>query len=113
MRIGPRQLILAAAAIMVVSLMGVVLQGGQAAAQGKPMMGDDVFKNVQALKGLSVDDFMLTMGIISAATGSDCVGCHPSAGTDNVDWALDTPRKRTARRMVQMVTAINRDHFNG
>ncbi len=47
---------------------------------------------------------MLTMGIMSAAVGSDCVGCHPSAGTDQVDWALDTPRKRTARRMVQMVT---------
>src|SRR6478609_6352116 len=56
---------------------------------------------------------LLTMGIMSAAVGSDCVGCHPSAGTDHVDWALDTPRKRTARRMVLMVTAINRDHFNG
>src|SRR5207237_10183109 len=36
-----------------------------------------------------------------------------SAGTDHVDWALDTPRKRTARSMVQMVAAINRDNFNG
>jgi len=53
------------------------------------------------------------MGIMSAAVGSDCVGCHPSAGTDHVDWALDTPRKRTARRMVQMVAAINRDNFGG
>ena len=106
-------MILAAAAIMVASLTGVVLQGGQAAAQAKPMMVEDVFKNVQALKGIGVDDFMLTMGIMSAAVGSDCVGCHPSAGTDHVDWALDTPRKRTARRMVQMVTAINRDNFGG
>ena len=111
MRIGSRQMILAAAAIMVVWLIG--LQGRQAAAQGKPMIADDVFKNVQALKGLSVDDFLLTMGIISAAVGSDCVGCHPSAGTDHVDWAFDTPRKLTARRMVQMVTAINRDNFGG
>jgi len=79
----------------------------------KPRMVEDVFKNVQALKGIGVDDFMLTMGIMSAAVGSDCVGCHPSAGTDHVDWAFDTPRKRTARRMVDMVTAINRDNFNG
>ena len=50
---------------------------------------------------------------MSAAVGSDCVGCHPSAGTDHVDWALDTPRKQTARRMAQMVTTINRDNFNG
>src|SRR5256886_9807772 len=77
------------------------------------MMVDDVFKNVQALKGIGVDDFLLTMGIMSAAVASDCVGCHPSAGSDHVEWGLDTPRKRTARRMVQMVTAINRDNFNG
>jgi len=92
---------------------GLAAQGGQAAAPAKPTMVEDVFKNVQALKGIGVDDFLLTMGIMSAAVGSDCVGCHPSAGTDHVDWALDTPRKRTARRMVQMVTAINRDNFNG
>jgi len=79
----------------------------------KPRIVEDVFKNVQVLKGIGVDDFMLTMGIMSAAVGSDCVGCHPSAGTDHVDWALDTPRKRTARRMVEMVAALNRDSFNG
>lgn len=80
---------------------------------GSPPMAEDLFKNVQALKGIGVDDFLLTMGIMSAAVGSDCVGCHPSAGTDHVDWAVDTPRKRTARRMIQMVTTINRDNFNG
>lgn len=108
-------MIRAAAAIMIVWLghRAFALQGGQPAAQTKPMMVEEVFKNVQALKGIGVDDFLLTMGIMSAAVGSDCVGCHPSAGTDHVDWALDTPRKRTARRMVQMVTTINRENFGG
>ena len=108
----------AAAAVMLAARIGAghqvsARQGGQAPAPRKPPLVDDVFKNVQALKGIGVDDFMLTMGIMSAAVGSDCVGCHPSAGTDHVDWALDTPRKRTARRMVQLVTAINRDTFGG
>ena len=110
-------MILGAAAVMVARLIGVgqhaLAQAPQAAPAGRPPLVDDVFKNVQALKGIGVDDFLLTMGIMSAAVGSDCVGCHPSAGTDHVDWALDTPRKRTARRMVLMVTAINRDNFNG
>lgn len=88
-------------------------QQAQAPTQSRPPTVDDTFKNVQALKGLTVDDFMLTMGIMSAAVGSDCVGCHPSAGMDRVDWAADTPRKRTARRMVQMVTDINRTSFGG
>ena len=117
MRIGSRQVFLAAAGVMVAALIGIgqrasALQGSQAAPP-KPPMVEDVFKNVQALKGIGVDDFLLTMGIMSAAVGSDCVGCHPSAGTTAVAWALDTPRKRTARRMVQMVTAINRDNFGG
>jgi photosynthetic reaction center cytochrome c subunit len=117
MRYGSRQIIAAAIAIVLATATGMgrraLAQRGPAAAPTKPKMVEDVFKNVQALKSVGVDDFLLTMGIMSAAVGSDCVGCHPSAGTDHVDWALDTPRKRTARRMVQMVAAINRDHFNG
>jgi hypothetical protein len=117
MRFGSRQVIAAAVTITLAAAIGMgwraSAKGGQAPASTKPMMVEDVFTNVQALKGIGVDDFLLTMGMMSAAVGSDCVGCHPSAGTDRVDWALDTPRKRTARRMVQMVTAINRDNFNG
>ena len=117
MRIGARQIIHTVGAVLLAALVGqqvLALQGGQPAAPTtKPPLVDDVFKNVQALKGIGVDDFMLTMGIMSAAVGSDCVGCHPSAGTDHVDWALDTPRKRTARRMVQMVAAINKENFGG
>jgi photosynthetic reaction center cytochrome c subunit len=116
MSFGSTQMIAAAVTVMLATAIGagrLRAQAGQAAAPVTPRMVEDVFKNVQALKGIGVDDFMLTMGIMSAALGSDCVGCHPSAGTDHVDWALDTPRKRTARRMVQMVTGINRDNFNG
>jgi len=115
MSIGSRLAIAAASAAVLATSIGVGRRASAQAAQpaSKAAMVEDVFKNVQALKGIGVDDFMLTMGIMSAAVGSDCVGCHPSAGTDHVDWSLDTPRKRTARRMVQMVAAINRDHFNG
>jgi hypothetical protein len=116
MSFGSTQPIAAAVTVMLATAIGagrLLAQAGQATAPVTPRMVEDVFKNVQALKGIGVDDFMLTMGIMSAALGSDCVGCHPSAGTDHVDWALDTPRKRTARRMVLMVTAINRDNFNG
>jgi hypothetical protein len=116
MRLGSKHAIVTAILTLVGTMAAAVAgvaQAPQPATPSKPLMVEDVFKNVQALKGIGVDDFLLTMGIMSAAVGSDCVGCHPSAGTDHVDWALDTPRKRTARRMVQMVTAINRDNFNG
>jgi photosynthetic reaction center cytochrome c subunit len=74
---------------------------------------EQAFKNIQVLKGIPVDDFMGTMGIMSAATGLDCSECHTGAGTDAVDWAADTPRKRTARRMVEMTSALNRTSFSG
>ena len=78
-----------------------------------PQLAGQAFKNVQALKDISVDDFMLTMGIMTSSLGFDCADCHEGAGTDKVNWAADTPRKVTARRMVNMVTAINRDYFGG
>ena len=96
MRLVPRQTILAAAVIFVASLMRVVLNG-QAAAQAKPMIVDDVFKNVTALKGLSVDDFMLTMGIISAAIGSDCVGVPSLVPAPTKSIGRSTRRERAPR----------------
>jgi photosynthetic reaction center cytochrome c subunit len=95
-------------------------QAGQAAPPARPpassataLTSEQAFKNIQALKGIPVDDFMGTMGIMSAALGFDCSECHTNAGTDKVDWALDTPRKRTARRMVEMVATLNRTSFGG
>ena len=95
---------------------GISLIGVAVAAQGGgPLLAEQAFKNVQApaLKAISVDDFMLTMGIMTSSLGFDCADCHVGAGTDKVDWAADTPRKRTARRMVNMVQALNRDNFGG
>lgn len=109
-RTGAPEGIAVGVAIAILAAASLAAQTGQ---PSRPPTVDETFRNVQALKGLTVDDFMLTMGIMSAAVGSDCVGCHPSAGMDKVDWAADTPRKRTARRMVQMVTEINRASFGG
>lgn len=79
----------------------------------RPQMSDEAFKNIQVLKGIPVDEFMGTMGLFSAALSVCCAECHTGAGTSNPKWDEDTPRKRTARRMVQMVATINRDNFNG
>src|SRR3984893_16688199 len=113
MKLRSRRGILAATGIAVVGLMGAVSAVAQPASQEKPLLAEQVFKNTQALKGIPVDDFLETMGVMSAALQFDCSDCHANAGTDKVDWAADTPRKRTARRMVLMVAAINKDNFGG
>src|SRR3989442_3822436 len=105
--------ILAATGIVVVGLIGAGFAAAQSASQEKPLLAEEVFKNVQALKGIPVDDFLGTMGIMAAALQFDCSDCHVGAGTDKVDWAADTPRKIMARRMVNMVAAINQNNFGG
>jgi len=85
----------------------------QNAPQDKPLMAEQVFKNIRALRGIPVDDFLQTMGIMTAALQFDCADCHVGAGTDSVDWAFDTPRKIMARAMVNMVTNINKNNFGG
>jgi photosynthetic reaction center cytochrome c subunit len=105
--------------MVIVWLIGVAFAAGrsqpspQAASQPSAQMSDEVFKNIQVLKGIPVDDFLGSMGIMSAALGFCCSECHTGAGTDTVKWEVDTPRKRTARKMVEMVTGINRDNFGG
>jgi photosynthetic reaction center cytochrome c subunit len=89
------------------------LASGQTAAPAKPQLAEEAFKNIQVLRGIPVDDFMGTMGVMSAALGFDCSECHTGAGTDRVDWAADTQRKVIARRMVTMVATINKDNFTG
>jgi ubiquinol-cytochrome c reductase cytochrome b subunit len=92
----------------------LALTGAPAGGARGALMVEDVFKNVQALKGITVDEFMGTMGIMSASLGLCCSDCHPGAGTESVKWEDDTnPRKVTARQMVRMVQAINRDNFSG
>lgn len=80
----------------------------------KPQMADQIFKNVQVLKGLSVNEFMGTMGFFSAALGLNCTDCHTAESTS--DWqkfAEDTPLKQTARKMILMMNVINKTNFGG
>jgi photosynthetic reaction center cytochrome c subunit len=78
-------------------------------------MSEQAFKNVTVLKGIPVDEFMDTMGFISAATNYNCIDCHVEPKVEG-DWSVfaeETPRKATARRMILMVQAINKTNFAG
>ena len=53
------------------------------------------------------------MGVLTDDLGLDCADCHPGAGSDKADFVIDTPQKRTARKMIEMVGTINQTHFAG
>src|ERR1700693_3589697 len=109
MKLWSRRLILAVAVLLAVLLLGGALvnralaQTGQTAAVAKPQTAGETFKNVSTstLKGLTVADFLQSMGVISADLGLDCADCHPGAGSDKGDWGFDTTRKRMARKMIE------------
>src|SRR6266704_793620 len=100
--------------MMFVGVLAVESASAQAAQQQKPLMVEDVFKNVQILKGIPVDEFMDTMGFFAAALSMNCTECHtPESENSWSKYADDTPLKQTSRRMMQMVTAINKQNFGG
>jgi len=103
--------------VLIICLLGVVLGRGQAGQPGteqKPLMAEDVFKNIQVLRGIPVNEFMGTMGFFSASLSLNCTDCHVSESSDSwARYADDTPRKQTARRMVVMMNAINKADFGG
>lgn len=94
-------------------LLAVVIVSGQAPADQRPPMAEDVFKNVQVLRGIPVNDFMGTMGIFSAALGMSCEDCHRAGDASWDAYASDNPRKQMTRSMVVMMATINKTHFGG
>ena len=125
MKLWLRLTLTAALAVILCSGFGMVYKAapqgrGAAPAPAQAPTGSrkagEYFKNVttSTLKELSVDDFIAAMGVMAAGLGYDCADCHPGAGSDKADFVIDTlPQKKTARRMVEMVAAINREHFGG
>jgi hypothetical protein len=113
MKAGSRRAIVAALATTIVWIVGVALVTGQAGPGQKPLMAEDVFKNVQVLRGISVNEFMGTMGIFSASLGMSCGDCHQGDDSAWENFAVDNARKNTTRRMVTMMAAINKANFQG
>ncbi len=97
-----------------VSLFALSMQAvwGQGAA--RPPLAEEVYKDIRVLKGMPVDQFLDTMGFISASTNMNCIDCHgASAGGDWNLYAQDTPQKAVARRMIAMVENLNKANFGG
>ena len=108
------RLVLAAGATLVACLFSVALAGNQAPPAPRPPMAEEVFKNIQVLKGIPVDQFMGTMGFFASATGLNCTDCHvEESGGSWARYADDNALKQQTRRMVVMMNTINRTNFGG
>jgi photosynthetic reaction center cytochrome c subunit len=101
------------ASIWLVWLFSVPVVGAQEPGQ-RPPMAEEIFKNVQILKGIPVDQFMGTMGFFSASTGLNCTDCHvDGSASEWARYADEKALKQTARKMMLMVDSINKTNFAG
>jgi hypothetical protein len=88
---------------------------GQGRAQSAPASAapaktaEQVFKNIKALQGTPADQLMPAMQFISASLGVECDFCHVQGKFDSDE----KPHKETARKMIAMTLAINKDNFGG
>ena len=66
-------------------------------------------KNIHVLKDLPADQLIPTMRFFSYSLGVECQFCHVTGDTSKDDKR----QKQTARNMITMEIAINKDNFNG
>jgi photosynthetic reaction center cytochrome c subunit len=112
LQFGPSRIFIAVC--LLVSALECVSASAQTPPLQQSQMAETVFKNVQVLRGIPVDEFMETMGFFAASLGLNCVECHTAdSGGNWAKFADDTPRKQMTRRMVLMVRAINQANFGG
>ncbi len=75
----------------------------------RPRLAEEEFKNVQALKGIPAEQVIPSMQFIAASLGVECEYCHVAHANDKDD----KKPKVTARKMINMMMAINKDNFEG
>jgi len=80
-----------------------------AALTATPKKAEEQFKNIQVLKGVPAEQIFPTMQFIAASLGVECEFCH----VHNAFEKDDKKPKQTARKMMEMMFAINKDNFEG
>jgi len=79
------------------------------AAPAGPKLAEEEYKNIQALKGIPAEQVIPSMQFIAASLGVECEYCHVAHANEKDD----KKPKVTARKMISMMMAINKDNFDG
>src|SRR5438105_7612933 len=79
------------------------------AAAKPPKLAEEEYKNIQALKGIPAEQVVPSMQFIAASLGVECEYCHVPHRMEKDD----KKPKLTARKMINMMMAINKENFEG
>jgi photosynthetic reaction center cytochrome c subunit len=78
-------------------------------ANAEPKTTEQQYKNIQVLKGLPADQLIPAMQFITTSLGVECEFCHVEGAMEKDDKKT----KQTARKMMAMMFAIDKDNFEG
>jgi hypothetical protein len=98
------------------SSLGIAMPAQTPAASATPREKtvEQTHKNIQVLKGLPDSQLGTVMQYIAVSMGRRCNFCHVNKGGDNWVWESDDKEEKlTARTMMTMVLALNKDNFRG
>ena len=70
---------------------------------------EQVYKNIQVLKGIPADQLIPSMQFMSSSLGVHCDHCHVEGAFEKDD----KKPKQQARKMMQMMFALNQNSFGG
>jgi photosynthetic reaction center cytochrome c subunit len=88
-------------------------QSGAAPESPAPKLAEQQFKNIKVLKGVPADQIFPSMQFITASLGVECEYCHVR-GDKGLEFEKDDKKtKVTARKMMEMMFAINKENFEG
>jgi len=77
-------------------------------------LAEQQYKNIKVLKGIPADQVIPAMEFITASLGVECEFCHVRREHGGMAFEKDDKKpKEIARKMIQMMTAINKDNFEG
>ena len=98
------------------AVLGIALARGQSTppkliseAGAAPKLAEEEYKNIQVLKGIPAEQVIPSMQFIAASLGVECEYCHVARQMEKDD----KKPKVTARKMISMMMAINKDNFDG
>jgi hypothetical protein len=74
-----------------------------------PKLSEEVYKNIQIMKGVPAPRLQLVMTNLTRWLGVDCAHCHVMGAFEKDD----KPPKQTARNMFKMVRAMGQEYFPG
>jgi photosynthetic reaction center cytochrome c subunit len=77
-------------------------------------LAEQQYKNIKVLKGIPADQVIPAMEFITASLGVECEFCHVRREHGGMAFDKDEKKpKEIARKMIEMMNAINKDNFEG